>query len=173
MFNRQIVCLLVSVFLILGICFPVTAGNTAIQTLMVSVQVLDRRSAYMTAVRSTSAIASVNTYARFKESEIITDYSIDHSLTIERGKNITITGKIENPLPNGDSLFIRSSALAVSPDDIPLSTNEQDLIVAPIKGAEGSISDTYPFHYSLSTAAGVLEEIQQTRPIIVVLTVYY
>ena len=164
------------VALILGISFPVTAGNSAIQTLMVSVQVLDKKSANITAVRSAPAVASVNTYARVKESKIITDYSIDHFLTIERVKNITITGKIENPLPNGDSLCIRSAAsTAMSPDDIPLSTNEQNLIAvpAPTKGAQGSISDTYPFHYSLSKAAGALEEIQQARPITVVLTVYY
>ncbi len=41
------------------------------------------------------------------------------------------------------------------------------------KGAEGSISNTYPFHYSLITGISAFEEIKLTRPIIVVLAVYY
>ena len=101
-----------------------------------------------------------------------------HSITrrpiIKRGKNITITGKVENPLPDRDALFIQSIASgAMSQDNILLSTSEQDLMASTTTGAEGSSSNTYPFHYSLSTSADVLEEIQLTRPIIVVLTVYY
>ena len=174
MFIKHVVCLLVSVVLIPGISFPATAGNTAIQTLTVSVQVLDKISAHKAAVRSTPGIASVNTHTRIKETKIFADYSIDHSLTIERGKNITITGKVENPLPDRDTLFIQSIAAgAMSQDNILLSTTEQDLIASTTKCAEGSISNTYPFHYLLSTEDSALEEIQQTRPIIVVLTVYY
>jgi hypothetical protein len=136
--------------------------------------VLDKSFAHKAAVRSAPGIASVNTHTRVKETKIFADYSIDHSLTIERGKNITITGKVENPLPNGDTLFIRSaSSGAMSQDNILLSTTEQDLIASTTKCAEGSISNTYPFYYLLSTEDSALEEIQQTRPIIVVLTVYY
>lgn len=174
MFIKHVVCLLVTVVLVMGVSFPVTAGNTAIQTLAVSVQVLDRRSAHRAAVRSTPGITSVNTYARVKETKIFSDYSIDHSLTIERRKNIKITGKVENPLPDRDTLFIQSIASgAMSQDNILLSTTEQDLIVSTAKYAEGSIPNTYPFHYSLSTEDSALDEIQLTRPIIVVLTVYY
>jgi len=174
LFIKHVVCLLVSVVLIPGISFPATAGNTAIQTLTVSVQVLDKISAHKAAVRSTPGIASVNTHTRIKETKIFADYSIDHSLTIERGKNITITGKVENPLPDRDTLFIQSIAAgAMSQDNILLSTTEQDLIASTTKGAGGSISNTYPFHYSLSTEDSALDEIQLTRPIIVVLTVYY
>ena len=123
MFIKHVVCLLVSVVLVLGISFPATAGNTAIQTLAVSVQVLDKRSAHKAAVRSTPGIASVNTHTRVKETKIFSDYSIDHSLTIEKGKNITITGKVENPLPDRDTLFIQSIASgAMSQDNILLST---------------------------------------------------
>jgi hypothetical protein len=165
---------LVSVAFILGTSFPATAGNTAIQMLTVSVQVLDKSSAHKAAMRSTPGIASVNTYVQIKETKIIADYSIDHSLTIERGKNITITGRVEEPLLDAGSLYIRSSASgAINPYNISLSTTEQDLIAAPTKDEEESISNTYPFHYSLSTAADTLEEIQLTKPIIVVLTVYY
>jgi hypothetical protein len=166
--------LLVSVVLILWISFPATAGNTAIKTLAVSVQVLDKRSAHKAAVRSTPGITSVNTHTRDKGTTIIADYSIDHSLTVERGKNVTITGKVENRLPNGDSLFIRSTpSRTMSQENVLLSTTEQDLIAAPTKDEEESISNTYPFHYSLSASADVLEEFQLTKPIIVVLTVYY
>jgi hypothetical protein len=165
---------LVSVAFILGTSFPATAGNTAIQMLTVSVQVLDKSSAHKATVRSTPGIASVNTHVQIKETKIIADYSIDHSLTIERGKNITITGRVEEPLLDAGSLYIRSSASgAINPYNISLSTTEQDLIAAPTKDEEESISNTYPFHYSLSTAADTLEEIQLTKPIIVVLTVYY
>ena len=166
--------MLVSVVLILGISFPATAGSTAIQNLAVSVQVLDKRSTHKAAVRSTPGIASVNTHMRVKETKIIADYSSDHFLIIERGKNITITGKVENPLPDRDTLFIQSTASgAMSQDNILLSTTEQDLMASTTKGAEGSSSNTYPFHYSLSTEDSALDEIQLTRPIIVVLTVYY
>ena len=174
MFIKHVVCLLVSVVLVLGISLAATAGNTAMQTLTVSVQVLDKRSAYKALVRSTPGIASVNTHTRVKERKIIADYSIDHSLIIERGKNIKITGKVENPLPDRDTLFIQSIASgAMSQDNIPLSTTEQYLMASTTKGAEGSSSNTYPFHYSLSTEDSALDEIQLTRPIIVVLTVYY
>ena len=172
MFKKQIVGLLVSAGIIFSICIPVTAGNTEIHMLTVSVQVLDKKSAYMTAVRSTPIMEGVNTYTRVQEGRIIANYSIDNSIIIERGKNITITGKIENPLLNGDFLFVRPVASVIGPNDIPLSTSEQVLIATPAKGV-GNISNTYPFHYSFSTACDVLEEIQHTRPIIVVLTVYY
>jgi hypothetical protein len=136
--------------------------------------VLDKSSARKAAVRSTPGIASVNTYTRVKETKIIADYSTEHFLAIERGKNITITGRVENPLPNGDTLSIRSSASqAVKPYKVLLSTTEQDLMATTIEGADENISNTYPFHYSLSTEDSALEEIQQTRSIIVVLTVYY
>jgi hypothetical protein len=165
---------LVSVVLILVISFPATAGNTAIQMLTVSVQVLDKSSAHKAAVRSTPGIGTVNTHKRDKGTTIIADYSIDHFLTLERGKNISITGKVENRLPNGDSLFIRSTpSRTMSQENVLLSTTEQDLIAAPTKDEEESISNTYPFHYSLSASADVLEEFQLTKPIIVVLTVYY
>jgi hypothetical protein len=165
---------LVSVAFILGTSFPATAGNTAIQMLTISVQVLDKSSAHKAAMRSTPGIASVNTYVQIKETKIIADYSIDHSLTIERGKNITITGRVEEPLLDAGSLYIRSASYgAINPYNISLSTTEQVLIPAPTKDAEENISNTYPFHYSLSTAADTLEEIQLTKPIIVVLTVYY
>ena len=174
MFIKQVVYLLVSVVLILGISFPAIAGNTAIQTLTVSVRVLDKSSAHKAAVRSAPGIVTVKSYMRVNETKIIEDYSTEHFLTIERGKNITITGKVESPLPDGDTLFIRSTASgAISQDNQPLSPTEQDLIASTIKGTDGSISSTYPFHYSLSREAIALEEIQRTRPIIVVLTVYY
>jgi hypothetical protein len=174
LFIKQVVCLSVSVAFILGISFPATAGNTALQMLTVSVQVLDKSSAHKAAVRSTPVISSVNTYTRVKETKIIADYSIDHSLTVEKGKNVTITGRVEEPLLDEGSLYIRSAvSRTMNPYNISLSTTEQDLIAAPTKDDEESISNTYPFHYSLSTAADNLEEIQLTKPIIVVLTVYY
>jgi acetaldehyde dehydrogenase (acetylating) len=174
LFIKHVVCLLVSVVLVLGISFPATAGNTAIQMLTVSVQVLDKSFAHKAAVRSAPGIASVNPHTRVKETKIFAEYSIDHSLTIERGKNITITGKVENPLLDRDALFIQSTASgAMSQDNILLSTSEQDLMASTTEGAEGSSLNTYPFHYSLSTEDSALEEIQLTRPIIVVLTVYY
>ncbi len=172
MFIKLAVCFVVSSVL-LGSSFPATSANTAIQTLTVSVQVLDKNSAHK-AVRSIPGIASVNTHTRVKERKIIADYSIDHFLIIEKGKNITITGKVENPLPDRDTLFIQSIASgAMSQDNILLSTSEQDLMASTTKGAEGSSSNTYPFHYSLSTEESALDEIQLTRPIVVVLTVYY
>jgi hypothetical protein len=165
---------LVSVVFILGTSFSATAGNTAMQMLTVSVQVLDKSFSPNTAVRSTPGIESVNTNMLDEGTKIITDYSIDHSLTVEKGKNVIITGRVEEPLLDEGSLYIRSAASgAINPDNISLSTTEQDLITAPTKDSEGNISNTYPFHYSLNTEANVLDEIQQTKPIIVVLTVYY
>jgi len=172
LFNKQIVGLLVSAGIIFSICIPVTAGNTEIHMLTVSVQVLDKKSAYMTAIRSTPVMAGANTYTQVQEGRIIANYSIDNSIIIERGKNITITGKIENPLLNGDFLFVQSAASAIDPNNIPLSTNER-VLIATHEEDMGNITNTYPFHYSFSTARDVLEEIQHTRPIIVVLTVYY
>ena len=173
MFIKQAVFLSVSVVLILKISFPATAGNTVIQPLTVSVRVLDKSSAYKAAVRSAPGIAAVKSYMRVNGTKLIEDYHAEHFLNIERGENITITGKVESPLPDGNTLFIRSAASgAISQGNQLLSPTEQDLNLTT-KGTEGSISSTYPFYYSLSRKATALEEVQPTRPITVVLTVYY
>lgn len=173
MFIKQAVFLSVSVVLILKISFPATAGNTVIQPLTVSVRVLDKSSAHKATVRSAPGIAAVKSYMRVNGAKLIEDYYAEHFLNIERGENITITGKVESPLPDGNTLFIRSSAFgAIRQGNQPLSPTEQDLNLTT-KGTEGRISSTYPFYYSLSRVATALEEVQPTRPITVVLTVYY
>ncbi len=172
--TKRVMCWLAVVGFVLEVNSLSMAGNTASRMLMVSVQVLDKSSVNKSAVTITPREVIASTLTSGQGLRVTKDYAIPHALTIDRSSDITITGKIDGYMPAGTALYIGPVARGTSgQDNMRLSTTERELVTGVVERMKEGTSITYPFHYSLSASADSLEEIQQTTPITVVLTVSY
>ena len=162
-------CLVVLAF-IFGISGLTMAGDKAAQVLMVNVQVINKVS-----VRGAPGVVGVGTSALGQRSKVTKDDSLSYSITVSGTDNVTITGKINSPMPDGTALYIKPATLkgATNQSNVNLSTTEQDLLTEITKRIKDDTPVTYSFTYSFVAAEGAGEVRQQTRPVMVTLTVTY
>ena len=161
---------LVVIVFFMGINNSTKAEKTATELVTVSVQVLENR----TTVRGISQ----NVKASYAGSHVLkitnNNYSIPLFITDGGASNVTTNGKSENPLPADSTFYIRLATQEMAgQNDIRLLTTEQELICKLTEQGEGYRLITYPFQYTIRTTAEVIEEIQRTKPIMVILTIYY
>jgi hypothetical protein len=158
----------------LGINTSTMAEKNATEALTVSVQVLEKGSVNKTTVGAISG----DVKASYAESHVVkttnNNYSIPLFITVGGASSITITGKIDNPLPAGSTLYIRPATQEMAgQNDIRLLTTEQELICKLTEQDEGYRLITYPFQYTMRATAEVIEEIQRTKTITVILAIYF
>jgi len=167
---KQIINLLLVVLgFIFGVSGPAMTGNTANQILVVNVQVINK-----TSITGTPWMAGVNALASGQEVKVPKDNSVPYSIIINGKDNVTITGKIDSPMPTGTDLYVTpASSRGATNEGMRLSTIEQDLVTGINKETEDGKSITYSFTYLFNETANAVEETRQGRPAIVTLTVYF
>jgi hypothetical protein len=165
---------LVVIVFFLGINSSTMAEKTVTGALTVSVQVLEKGSVNKTTVRGISEDVKASYAGSYLLKPTNNNYSIPFFITVGRASSVTITGKIDNSLPAGSTLYIRLATQEMAgQNDIRLLTTEQELICKLTEQGEGYRLITYPFQYTIRATAEVIEEIQLTKPIMVILTIYY
>jgi hypothetical protein len=78
------------------------------------------------------------------------------------------------PLPADSTFYIRLATQEMAgQNDIRLLPTEQELICKLTEQGEGYRLITYPLQCTIKAVAEVINEIQRTKPIMVILTIYY
>ena len=158
----------------LGINSSTMAEKNATEALTVNVQVLEKSSVNKTTVRGISEDVKASYAGSHLLKTTNNNYSIPLFITVGGASSVTITGKIDNPLPAGSTLYIRLATQEMAgQNDIRLLTTEQELICKLTEQGEGYRLITYPLQCTIRAVAEVINEIQRTKPIMVILTIYY
>jgi len=137
---KSVSVFIIILWLVFGVISSGTAGNTAVQRVTFRVLPINEIS-----VKGNPQELIVRVAPSDSQPKEIMDMNTTYAITTNGKKKIT--GKIDTPMPTGTALKINLGAPkgSIAAGDVPLTTNDADLVLGINKVAAPNLKITYKF----------------------------